>query len=62
MGLNLENGTKAPLWPRSEHITPRGLSFLISKLKVMISPTSKGHGKEQLGSSFNYKRTCNMCL
>lgn len=38
------------------HITPLSLSFLISKLGIMIS---EGYAKEQLCSSFNYKRTGN---
>lgn len=59
VGPNLKNGAKAPLGPRVGHIAPRGLSFLISKLRIMISPTSESHGKEQLCSSFKCKRACN---
>lgn len=33
MELNLENGAKALLWPGAGHITPQGLSFLISKIE-----------------------------
>lgn len=48
VGLNPEE--------RAGHITLPSLSFLTSKLGVMISD---GCAKEQLCSSFNYKRTGN---
>lgn len=44
VGLHLEEG--------AGHITPLGLSFLISKLGVMISATSEGCTKEHLSLSY----------